>query len=297
MSVAKIQKVSIWKPLVDFIIHLRLHYQVFILSGGYLMGGYLSDGLNGLPFALQFLNVHLLLFGGATAYNSFWDKDNGPVGGLKHPPPMKNWMRFASLLLQMIGFLWALSAGVLYAFVYFISMLLFWLYSSPTFRWKGSPLKSLAAIGISTGTNSLLLGFLAAGNSSVGLHIVIAAAGVGCIILSFYPLSQIYQIDEDKKRGDLTFARKYGRSGIKKFFSIAFSLGVILLVWPLANLNGILGAVWLATGGLIGWWVYRQFARLTASYKDYDKAMRIKYGASLSFVIFIGFLLLNKHFF
>jgi len=60
---------GIFRELWHFILHLRWHYQVFILSGGFLLGGLLSSDINVSWFVIQFANVHLLLFGGATAYN------------------------------------------------------------------------------------------------------------------------------------------------------------------------------------------------------------------------------------
>ncbi len=81
-------------------------------------------------FLFQFINVHLLLFGGATAYNSFWDKDEGPIGGLQNPPKMQPWMWSASLILQGVGLLIAIPQGLLYSGIYLGSILFFWLYST-----------------------------------------------------------------------------------------------------------------------------------------------------------------------
>src|SRR3989339_1428902 len=89
--------------LKKFILHLRLNYNFFIISGAYLFGAVLSPQLNFFGFLLQFFNVHILLFGGATAYNSYWDKDKGPIGGMKQPPLMRRWMHHTSLVLQFIG--------------------------------------------------------------------------------------------------------------------------------------------------------------------------------------------------
>ena len=178
---------------------------------------------------LQFANVHLLLFGGATAYNSYWDKDEGPIGGLKNPPPMKQWMWFISILMQAVGLLIAIPAGNVFVGIYALSMLLFWLYSTPHARWKAHPVKSLIAIGISTGTNSLLLGYLASGMNIINAHILLASLGVALIILSLYPISQLYQLLDDQKRGDMTFAIKFGFTGVYNFFVIAFSFGVLLI--------------------------------------------------------------------
>lgn len=55
--------------------HLRWHYQLVTVSGAYLLGGLYQSELDVTSFVLQFVNVHLLLLGGATVYNSYWDRD------------------------------------------------------------------------------------------------------------------------------------------------------------------------------------------------------------------------------
>lgn len=281
--------------LWNFIVHLRWHYQLFILSGGFLLGGYLSEMMNWQMFILQFASVHLLLFGGATAYNSYWDKDRGPVGGLRYPPRMELWMWFASLLLQALGLMLALPAGSLFVAVYAVSMLLFWLYSTPLARWKGHPIKSLVAIGISTGTNSLLMGYLASGSEVVPPGVLYAAAGVGLIILSLYPVSQIYQMEEDSRRGDLTFAIRYGFKGIFHFFEIAFGGGVLLISLSLLNNNFWLAQGFFATGLAVGLWVRSQLRQLSRERDGYRRLMKIKFGTSFAFICFLIAALLLKH--
>lgn len=251
--------------------------------------------MNWSSFLLQFVNVHILLFGGATAYNSYWDKDEGPIGGLKNPPGMKPWMWFISLLMQALGLLVALSAGSLFTGVYALSMLLFWLYSTPHARWKGDPIKSLVAIGVSTGTNSLVMGYLAAGMYALPLSVIFAAFGVALVILSLYPTSQLYQMDDDQRRGDQTFAIKYGFQGVFNFFVLAFSMGVIFIFTAILRQHIWLSLVFLLTGFGAGYWVQQKLKELTAEKDDYTLVMRIKFSTSLSFVVFLIITLLAKH--
>lgn len=286
---------SIRREIWHFLLHLRWHYQVFILSGGFLLGGLISPSMNWSSFLLQFANVHLLLFGGATAFNSYWDKDEGPIGGLKNPPPMKQWMWFLSILIQAVGLLIAIPAGNAFVGIYALSMLLFWLYSTPHARWKGDPIKSLVAIGISTGTNSLLMGYLAAGMNLIDLHVLIAALGVALVVLSLYPTSQLYQIDDDRKRGDRTFAIKYGFSGVFNFFVLTFSFGVLLITVAISGQHFWLSWGFLFAGFGAGYWVQNQLRQLTAEKDDYELVMRIKFGTSFLFVCFLIFTLLLKH--
>lgn len=286
---------SIAVHLWHFFQHLRWHYQLFILSGGFLLGGLLSENLNIYWYVIQFLNVHLLLFGGATAYNSYWDKDEGPIGGLKKPPEMMQWMWGASLLLQMIGLFIALPMGSLYMGIYAISMLLFWLYSTPIARWKGRPIKSMFAIGISTGVNSVLLGYIAAGNNPLNTTIITAAIGVAFVLLSLYPLSQSYQQDEDARRGDRTFALHYGKRMVFIFFEVSYIAGLSLIGVALIQYHlGIgvfFGIVGLSTGIVIRYYL----KNILAQKYNYESVMWVKYGTSFIFAMFLLTILVLKH--
>lgn len=284
--------------LLSFIIHLRWHYQLGILSGGYLLAGLFLESINIGAYLIQFINVHLLLFGGATAYNSYMDKDEGPVGGLKNPPPMNEWMHPASLAIQFIGLVIASNQGDLFFGLYLLSMLMFWLYSSPRARWKGKPVLSIIAIAISTGTNSFLMGYLAGSQATIpGYPVVVAAVGVALMLVSLYPISQWFQLEVDTDRGDLTFALKYGKKGIIIFFAICFLTGTLITGVALIQMvSGILGVIFLLMGAFIGFKIINILQNLEGSHGEYDKVMNIKYFTSFSFVAFILIAVIIKHY-
>lgn len=282
--------VQLW----HFIVHLRLHYQFFILSGGYLLASLFVSELDWNQYWLQFLNVHVLLFGGATAYNSYWDKDEGPIGGLKSPPKMTLWMWPVSLVIQFIGLFWAYTIGISYTLIYSISLILFWLYSTPYARWKGHPILSMIAIGFSTGTNSFLLGYLAAGGEALSLNEGLIALGVACIILSLYPASQIFQIEEDRKRGDRTFSMVFGLKGIRIFYTFMFLTGTLFISYFLFYVNTMLGLIFGGMGLLAFTGISVILFKLQGEQHEYGKVMKIKFMASLSFVLFILSSLLFK---
>tara|TARA_R110002096_G_scaffold434360_3_gene655704 strand:+ start:4749 stop:5630 length:882 start_codon:yes stop_codon:yes gene_type:complete len=279
----KFKLIQVW----HFIVHLRLHYQFFILSGGYLLSALFVESINWELFGLQFLNVHVLLFGGATAYNSFWDKDEGPIGGLKSPPKMEGWMWVASMLIQFVGLVSAFSLGRVYVMIYGISIFFFWLYSSPITRWKGRPLLSLVAIGVSTGSNSFLLGYLASGAKMIGIVQGFAALGVALIMLSLYPVSQVYQKEEDAQRGDQTFAIRYGLKGIKRLYRIFFASGVLLIAGSLYNTDPSLSLLFLVLSTVTFGVINQILKRLEGNKTEYETVMKIKFLTSFSFVLFI----------
>lgn len=267
----------------SFLLHLRLPYMFGVLSAPYLIAHLFVLEPNWDHFLFVFVIIYAFLFGGATAFNSFWDKDEGPVGGLKQPPKMQGWMRWASLGLMLLGWLLLIHESLLFHFFYAVSFFLFWIYSSPIGRWKGHPWLSLLTIGISTGSNSFLMAILALGLEPELPH-YLAAFGVACMLTAMYPVSQIFQLEEDAARGDSTFALKYGFNGIIKLYWILNSSGIILLCTSLAQLYGLLGISFLIVGLIPVTLTYFRLKKLTGKQEEYEGVMRLKYLMSFSFV-------------
>jgi len=283
--------------LWNFFLHLRWHYQLSVVSGAYLFGGLYQSELDVGSFLIQFVNVHLFLLGGATVYNSFWDKDEGPIGGLKHPPPLAPWTHAASLVVQLTGVLLASLAGSRFVAVYLVSMLLFWLYSTPHRRWKGHPHKSLVVIGLGNGINLFLLGYLAAGRQPARLEVLAASAGVALVLLSLYPSSQVFQMAEDARRGDRTFALYYGLAGVRWLFVMCYAAGALLIAGTLALRHGWMGGGLLLTATLAGVAIWRVLKGLQGRASEYAAIMRLKYTTSGLFVAFIAACLVFVHLF
>ena len=86
----------------DFILHLRLHWQV-LLSTLFLWGFLLSGGEIGPPFWVVFGIFHMLFYGGATALNSYYDQDEGPIGGVWNPPKVTRDLLVFAVAVQIVG--------------------------------------------------------------------------------------------------------------------------------------------------------------------------------------------------
>lgn len=273
----------------DFLIHLRPHYQLLVLPGGYLLGGLYAQSIDFKRFLAMFIVVHLLLNGGVTAYNSYFDDDDGPIGGLAQPPKMTRWMLPASMAVQVTGLGWAArSEGALFLALYLGTMGLSVLYSTNGIRWKGRPLLSFLAVGIGTGTNTYWMGYLAAsGDSGLPWEVLAGGLGTAGLLLSLYPVSQVFQLEEDQRRGDRTFASTYGLRGVRRLYASAYPLGLLAVVASLATRRPEVAAVFLglgAIGGLYNGWT---LFRLQGRPDEYRTVMRLKYLASLGFVAFL----------
>src|SRR5437763_2053523 len=114
------------------------------------------------------------------------------------------------------------------------------LYSHLRWRLKSRPYVSAALIFGVQGLGGFLAGWLAGGRTALPLAdgrfwlMALMAAGT---ILGLYPLTQVYQIDEDAARGDRTLAMELGGpTG-----SFAFAVAVL----GLAGLAGLWAMVLL----------------------------------------------------
>ena len=201
------------KPLPLFV-HLRLHYQLLFLSPLFAWGFALGGGIFSARAGWGFLAFHVFLYGGITAYNSYYDRDEGPVGGLRKPPAVTEPLLGFSFGVQLIGLAIAVAVDWWLTLLYSVVMLLSVAYSHPRFRWKARPLLSLAVVAFGQGGIGFVAGWLCAASPPNALFDspdgLLGMAAAILLTTGFYPLSQLYQVDEDRARGDFTFSVVYG---------------------------------------------------------------------------------------
>jgi 1,4-dihydroxy-2-naphthoate octaprenyltransferase len=259
----------------------------------FLWGYFLADGRLTGRFWLAFVAFHFFLYGGTTAFNSYYDRDEGPVGGLVKPPPVVAALLPFSLIVQGTGALLAFAVNIPFGVVYLVIFAMGWAYSHPTTRWKGRPIGGLITVGVGQGVLAALGGWVAAAPDLAAILPMqwLGLLAAALITVGFYPLTQIYQIEEDRARGDITFAVWAGPHGVFRFaltvLGGAACLLIVVIVWLLGIGNGLIVALFY--GGLlatIGHWAstYNPAAVLP----NYRRVMRIYQLTTIGFIGFIG---------
>ncbi|HSJ52584.1 MAG TPA: UbiA family prenyltransferase, partial [Anaerolineae bacterium] len=192
---------SLWA----LVLHLRPHWQVMLMPlflwGLVLAGGEEVVHLMDARFWLVFLVVHILFYGGSTALNSYYDRDEGPVGGLWNPPKVTRQLWTFAVGLQLLGL----------AIMFFVSLPLFYLsvvmgavstaYSHPSTRFKARPWASLLLVSIFQGMGGTTAGWLFVyedWGSLLALKPLAGLLSAALVITGFYPLTQVYQRAEDR---------------------------------------------------------------------------------------------------
>jgi len=219
--------------LFSYILHLR-PAEWPIMAGHTALGYVLAVGIPGvvrgtrLPPALLALAVWVVfLNGGTLAINSVFDRDEGDIGYLLAPPPLPRHLLAFSLALLAAGQLLALALPLAFQLAYAVCFALSILYSVPPFRFKAVAGVDWVINMWGFGTLTPFAGWAATGRPLDLGHALILVAFCP-LFAALYPLTQLYQFDEDRRRGDRTFALIVGMRA-----SLALAIGCTLVAFAL----------------------------------------------------------------
>jgi 4-hydroxybenzoate polyprenyltransferase len=215
---------------LDYFLHLRPAEWPIVAAHtalGYLLAVGISGAAAGTGLEAAALGIALwvvCLNGGTLALNSAFDRDEGDIAYLRRPPPPPRGLAAMGLGLMAAGQVASLALPPAYRLAYGICLVMSILYSMPPFRLK-------AVAGADWIINMVGFGTLTpyAGWAATGLPLDpgrgLALAAFCPLFAALYPLTQIYQLEEDARRGDRTLATVLGVTG---------------------SLDAALAAVWLA---------------------------------------------------
>jgi 4-hydroxybenzoate polyprenyltransferase len=264
----------------NILVHLRLHFQL-LLAPVFLWGWLVAGGGLGWSVVLAFVALHVFLYAGATAFNSYYDRDEGPVGGLEHPPPVSPALLPVALGMKGIGALPAALVNLPFLAVYLAFAGLSLAYSHPRVRLKAHTWGSLLTVGFGQGVLAFLGAWAAVRGdlaSALSVDGALGALAATLLILAIYPLTQLYQVDEDRARGDRTVAVAWGPRGCFVFAETCVIVGGTVMLAALWRRFGLLDVLLVGLGlGVqflaLVWWAGRYDARQTLA--NYRRVMRL----------------------
>lgn len=252
--------------------------------------------------ALVFVSLHFFLYPASNGYNSYFDKDEESIGGLERPPAVEKELYIASLLFDGI----ALLIGALLSWQFVLMLLVYGtiskMYSHPSVRLKAMPIMGWLAAGIFQGAFTFgmsWVGMTGEGFSSLlQPQLWMAAVLSTVMLLGSYPMTQVYQHEEDGRRGDETISRKLGVLGTFHFTMAMFGLasaGFAVYYLQFYTLTdavlyfAILGPVLFY---FFGWYVQVRRDRRAA---DFRRTMRLNAISSICLsTYFVTFWLLHQ---
>ena len=195
-------------------------------------------GENIYHIALQFLILHLFVYPASNGYNSYFDRDESPIGGLESPPPVSQKLWYLVLAFDGLAVVLSLLIGWKFALGILIYLLVSKAYSWDKIRLKKWPLIStLVVVGFQGGFTFFLIGMPYDLQENFVAFNPILALVSSLFLAGSYPLTQIYQHKEDAERGDKTLSILLGIKGTFLFAGGLFTLATGLLFYTFWQTN------------------------------------------------------------
>ena len=215
-------------------LHLRIPFSYFLLPI-YFFGISISPNLSEPNLLWLFIILHLFIYPASNAFNSYFDKDEKSIGGLKNPPPVDKNLLYTAWLFDIIGIslsIWQFKNNWTLTLMLLVYILVSRAYSHPSIRLKKYAFLSWFIAGLFQGAWVVWIIYIGLNNFEFSHvlkpHVLIPGLLASVILWGAYPMTQIYQHEEDAKRGDKTLSIKLGIKGTFLFTAVFFVMASVL---------------------------------------------------------------------
>jgi len=223
--------------------HLRLPFSFFLMPV-FLFALSQADSVNWLHALIAFLILHLLVFPASNGYNSYQDRDETSIGGLKTPPKVTSNLYYATLLMDILAVALGMIVSVYFSVFVLVFILMSRAYSYRKIRLKKYPVIGFLTVFIFQGAFVYFMALAAFNEMDTAelfsVNAIICMAISSLFMGSVYPLTQIYQHEADKNDGVISMSYKLGYNGTFVFSGVMFALAVLLLFYYFNMKNQII---------------------------------------------------------
>jgi 1,4-dihydroxy-2-naphthoate polyprenyltransferase len=209
---------------------------------------------------LCFFILHILVYPSSNAFNSLQDKDEGSIGLVEHPMQVPPSMGFISIGFDCLAIGLAIMISIKTALLIAVYIIASRLYS-----WRGVRLKQYAIIGFLTvfvfqGCWIYLIVIQILPEVVMTNAEIWNGIACSCLIGSGYPLSQIYQHQQDQKDGVHTLSMLLGFRNTFLFSGFLFAIaGIIFCLQFYQSITEIIifGLSTLLVGAYFTYWMMK----------------------------------------
>jgi 1,4-dihydroxy-2-naphthoate octaprenyltransferase len=209
---------------------LRFHFSFFLMPVYWFALSQVvrPDGGRAL---LIFMILHILIYPSSNGLNSYMDRDEGSIGGLKSPLQPTRQLLYASLLMDWLALLLGFFISIYFALATALYILASRAYSARSIRLKKYPITGFLTVVICQG--ALVFFMVYHGSHPIlSLHVpTLGMISASLLIGGFYPLTQIYQHAADGRDGVRTISALLGIRGTFIFCGIIYGIAFTVLTY------------------------------------------------------------------
>jgi len=209
---------------------LRFHFSFFLMPVYWFA---LSQVVrpNAVRAMLIFIILHILIYPSSNGFNSYMDRDEGSIGGLKSPLQPTRQLIYVSLAMDCLALILGFFVSIYFVLAAFVYILASRAYSARSVRLKKYPVAGFLTVVICQG--ALVFFMVYHGSHSIlSLHVpALGMISASLLIGGFYPLTQIYQHEADARDGVRTISAQLGLRGTFIFCGIVYGIAFATLAF------------------------------------------------------------------
>ena len=181
--------------------------------------------------ALIFFILHLLVYPASNGYNSYMDRDEDSIGGVKEPLQPTRQLFHVAMLLDGTAIALSLLVSGYFALGIGLYILASRAYSYRGIRLKKYPFTGYLTVVIFQGAVTFWLVYHGC-HPAKTLHVPAAGMMASSLLIGgFYPLTQIYQHTADRKDGVQTISLLLGYRNTFLFTALVYTGAFAVLAW------------------------------------------------------------------
>lgn len=178
---------------------------------------------------LIFVILHFIMYPASNGYNSYMDNDDQSIGMLERPPQPTRQLFYLTAVLDIMAVALSFFVNLIFALCIIANILASRAYSYRGIRLKKYPVTGFLTVIIFQGAITYFMVYHGSGgevtNNFPWPGMLIASLLFG----GFYPLTQIYQHNQDYNDGVQTISYKLGVNGTFVFSGIMYALAELAL--------------------------------------------------------------------
>ncbi len=207
---------------------LRFHFSFFLMPVYWFALSQVVRPDAGRALLIFFI-IHVLIYPSSNGFNSYMDRDDGSVGGLKSPLPPTRQLLYVTLAMDAAAILLGLFISIFFSMAAILYIAASRAYSARSVRLKKYPLAGYFTVVICQGA---LIFFMVYHGAHPRLTLRVPTLGMisaSLLIGGFYPLTQVYQHAADAKDGVRTISSMLGIRGTFIFSGILYGIAYAVL--------------------------------------------------------------------
>jgi len=209
---------------------LRFHFSFFLMPVYWFA---LSQVVrpNAGRALLIFIILHILIYPSSNGFNSYMDRDEGSIGGVKSPLQPTRQLIYVSLVMDGLALILGFFVSIYFVLAAFIYILASRAYSARSVRLKKYPIIGFLTVVICQGALVFFMVYHGS-HSLLSLHVpTLGMISASLLLGGFYPLTQIYQHEADARDDVRTISAQLGLRGTFIFCGIVYGIAFITLAF------------------------------------------------------------------